>query len=92
MTWQFAQALPTNISDSLWDQYGIPGLFIILLIIALVYFVRKADRLEKAVNEEKDKRLADAQEYSKLTVQPFQQFTDFVRNLYDGYNTRSKDG
>lgn len=74
----------------LFDTAGPYAVVIILLLVALVYYVKKSDRLEKALNDEKDKRLSDAQEYSRLTLQPFQQFTDFVRNLYDGRDSRSK--
>ncbi len=92
MIWQLAQATTasTDIQTYLIQIGGPLGVIIIGLVVALVYYVRKADRLEKAVNDEKDKRLVEAQEYAKLTLLPFQQFTDFVRNLYDGYNTRSK--
>lgn len=89
MIW-FAQTPTINISDYLIQVGGPLGLIVIGLVIALVYYVKKSDRLEKALNDEKDKRLSDAQEYSRLTLQPFQQFTDFVRNLYDGRDSRSK--
>lgn len=89
MIW-FAQTPTINVSDYLIQVGGPLGLIVIGLVIALVYYVKKSDRLEKALNDEKDKRLSDAQEYSRLTLQPFQQFTDFVRNLYDGRDSRSK--
>jgi hypothetical protein len=91
MEWLAQVVAPsTNLGDYLISIGGPLGVIIIGLVIALVYYVRKADRLEKAINDEKDKRLQDAIEYSKLTLQPFKEFTDFVRTLYDGYNTRGK--
>lgn len=90
MIWLFAQAQSVDIQSYLIQVGGPLGVIIIGLVIALIYYVKKSDRLEKAVNDEKDKRLADAQEYSKLTLLPFKEFTDFVRTLYDGYNTRGK--
>ena len=91
MTWYFSQALPTvNIGDYLIQVGGPLGIIIIGLLVALVYYVRKSDKLQNQLDQEKDKRLADALEFSKLTREPFERFTDFVRNLYDGSNSRNK--
>lgn len=91
MRWFGQLAEPTQgFWQYIMDTAGPYAVVIILLVVALVYYVKKSDRLEKALSDEKDKRLADAQEYSRLTLQPFQQFTDFVRNLYDGRNSGNK--
>lgn len=82
----------TNLGDYVLQIGGPLGLVIIGLAFVVVVLYRENKQLRQDLSAEKDKRLSDAQEYAKLTLQPFQQFTEFVRNLYDGYNTRSKDG
>lgn len=82
----------TNLGDYVLQIGGPLGLVIIGLAFVVVVLYRENKQLRQDLSAEKDKRLLDAQEYAKLTLQPFQQFTEFVRNLYDGYNTRSKDG
>lgn len=91
MIWYLAQVSPTaNIGDYLLQVGGPLGLIIIGLIIALVYYVKKSDRLQTLLDDEKEKRLADTIEFSKLSREPLEKFTDFVRTLYDGNNSRNK--
>lgn len=94
MIWGMTQiaAPSTNLGDYVLQIGGPLGLIIIGLVFLVVVLYRENKQLRQDLTAEKDKRLIDVQEYAKLTLQPFQQFTEFVRNLYDGYNTRSKDG
>lgn len=73
----------TNIGDYLISVGGPLGIIIIGLVIALLYYVRKADKIQEKLDEERNKRLEDEKARSITNNLPFQELTRFVGNLYD---------
>lgn len=69
--------------DYIWLQYGAVGLIIVGLLIALVYYVKKNDKKDAHIDELQEKRLQDAVASAKVTNEPFQELTNYVRTLYE---------
>lgn len=83
MIWKTFAVSTQSIADDLWVQYGALGLIIIGLAIALIYYVRKYDKLSTAYDALQEKRIEEIRAASQASAVPFQELTRFVGTLYE---------
>jgi len=91
MIWeQFGDSTTDAIIHNTYAQWGAVGILVMLAGAIIVYLLRENKSLQKEISnlreknsELQEKRLQDVKDSAKATLVPFQEFTNFVRTLYE---------